>query len=107
MGSTRSIEFDQVWTMKRRVVPTAISVAFDAFSELEDPRIDRTKLHSLMNVLVMAVCGAIAGANGWDELALFARGHIKWFTTFLDMPHGAPSADTFRRVFEGLEPREL
>lgn len=60
-----------------------------------------------MNVLVMALSGALAGATGWDELAWFAQGHLKFFEEFLVVPHGAPSADTFRRVFEVLEPREL
>lgn len=92
--------------MKRKV-PAAIIIAQDVFAQVEDPRIDRTKLHPLMNVLVMALCGAIAGANGWDELALFSRAHIRWFREFLEAPHGAPSADTFRRVFEALDPREL
>jgi hypothetical protein len=55
---------------------------------VEDPRIDRTKLHPLMNVLVMALCGAIAGANGWDELALFARSHADWFATPSSYPMG-------------------
>jgi predicted transposase YbfD/YdcC len=78
-----------------------------AFGAVRDPRIDRTKLHPLLNVLVMALCGAIAGANGWDELAAFARARRKWFAELLDMPNGTPSADTFRRVFEALDPREL
>ncbi|RYG28598.1 MAG: ISAs1 family transposase, partial [Burkholderiales bacterium] len=82
-------------------------MAIDAFEPLEDPRIDRTKRHSLMNVLVMALCSAIAGANGWDEIATFARSRLAWFATVLDTPNGAPSADTFRRVFEALDPREL
>ena len=80
---------------------------YRALDEVGDPRIDRTKLHPLMNVLVMALCGAISGVNGWDELALFARTRQKWFAQALDMPHGTPSADTFRRVFEALDPREL
>jgi predicted transposase YbfD/YdcC len=56
---------------------------------------------------VMALCGAIAGANGWDELAAFARARRSWFAQLLEMPNGTPSADTFRRVFEALDPREL
>jgi predicted transposase YbfD/YdcC len=81
--------------------------AFEAFSSVRDPRIERCKLHPLMNVLVMALSGSLAGATGWDELAMFAKGHLKFFEEFLSVPNGAPSADTFRRVFEVLNPREL
>jgi len=77
----------------------------ETFSRLEDPRIDRTKRHTLVNVLVMALCGSICGAEGWDELADFCEARQRWFETFLDMPNGVPSADTFRRVFERLDPK--
>ena len=60
-----------------------------------------------MNVLVMALCGALSGANGWEELATFAESRLSWFEAVLSVPHGAPSADTFRRVFEAIDPREL
>ena len=93
--------------MKRKTTPAVISIAFESFADVEDPRINRRKLHPLMNVLVMALCGAIAGANGWDELALFARTRLDWFAEFLDVRNGTPSADTFRRVFEVLKPLEL
>jgi predicted transposase YbfD/YdcC len=79
----------------------------ESLGEVEDPRIDRCKLHPLINVLVMALCGSLVGADGWDDLADFADINAKWFETFLDLPHGTPSADTFRRVFEALEPRQL
>src|SRR5690349_17216066 len=55
----------------------------------------------------MALCGSIVGADGWDDLADFSEDNEDWFGTFLDLPHGTPSADTFRRVFEALDPREL
>jgi hypothetical protein len=71
--------------------------AVEALSMVEDPRIDRRKLHPLMNVLVMSLCGAIAGTNGWDELELFAESNTDWFATFLDLPPGTPSAGTSSR----------
>jgi predicted transposase YbfD/YdcC len=92
--------------VKRRT-PIVLKPAVEALSMVEDPRIDRRKLHPLVNVLVMSLCGAIAGTNGWDELELFAESNADWFATFLDLPHGTPSADTFRRVFEAIDPREL
>ena len=75
------------------------------FRPLKDPRVERRKRHSLVNVLVMALCGVIAGADGWEALAVFAKARADWFATFLDMPNGVPCADTIRRVFCALEPR--
>lgn len=92
--------------MKRKP-PIVLEAVIEAFAEVDDPRIDRRKLHPLTNVLVMALCGSLAGADGWDDLALFAEANAGWFGTFLELPHGTPSADTFRRVFEMLDPREL
>ncbi len=75
------------------------------FGTLRDPRVARTRRHALLNVLVMALCGVIAGADGWKQLALFARTRARWFATFLEIPHGVPSADTFRRVLCALRPQ--
>jgi predicted transposase YbfD/YdcC len=85
--------------------PRVFDHIVETFSGLEDPRIERTKRHSLINVLVMALCGTICGAEGWDELVDFCEARRKWFETFLEMPSGIPSADTFRRVFERLDPK--
>lgn len=65
---------------------------------------DRTKLHSLTGILTIAICATICGADGWPDVALFGRSKQKWFGTFLDLPNGIPSHDTFRRVFMLLEP---
>src|SRR5512138_2898852 len=85
--------------------PRAIDHIVETFSGLEDPRIDRTKRHSLVNVLVMALSATIANAEGWDDIVDFCDARRKWFETFLEMPRGIPSADTFRRVFERLDPK--
>jgi predicted transposase YbfD/YdcC len=85
--------------------PPFVSLVCDHFKDLPDPRVERTRLHSLLNVLVMALSGVIAGADGWDDIATFARMQKEWFKTFLDLPAGVPSADTFRRVLSSLEPR--
>jgi predicted transposase YbfD/YdcC len=85
-------------------VPAAIRAIKVTFAPLRDSRVLRTQHHPFINVLVMALCGAICGADGWKGLAHFARAKATWFATFLDMPHGAPSADTFRRVLGALDP---
>jgi predicted transposase YbfD/YdcC len=81
-----------------------LDALLEAFVEVSDPRIDRRKFHPLVNVLTIALFGAICGADGWEALALYAEMHAEFFATFLKMPEGTPSADTFRRVFEALDP---
>ncbi len=65
------------------------------FGTLEDPRIERTKLHPLANVLTIAICAVICGAESWDDIAEFGQARAAWFATFLDLGHGIPSHDTF------------
>lgn len=90
--------------MGRRQPPQSLKLVVEHFKPLKDPRIDRTKLHPLENILVMTLSASISGAEGWDEIARFAEAREEWYATFLDMPGGTPSADTFRRLFERLSP---
>lgn len=90
--------------MSPRRPPRVLDHVVASFASLKDPRIDRTKRHSLVNVLVMALSATIANAEGWDDIVDFCESRQKWFESFLDLPNGIPSADTFRRVFERLDP---
>lgn len=72
------------------------------FASLEDPRIDRTKRHQLLDILVIAICASICGADDWVEVELFGNAKLAWFRTFLELPNGIPSHDTFGRVFARL-----
>jgi predicted transposase YbfD/YdcC len=74
------------------------------FADLQDPRIDRTRLHELLDIVVIAICGVICGAEGWDDIAKYGRAKHDWLKTFLSLPNGIPSHDTFRRVFCLLDP---
>ncbi|ADU61349.1 ISAs1 family transposase [Pseudodesulfovibrio aespoeensis] len=76
-------------------------------SIVKDPRIDRTKKHNLIDILVIAVCAVIANAEGWEDIECFGITREKWLKTFLELPNGIPSHDTFARVFARLEPIEL
>jgi len=69
------------------------------FSKLEDPRIDRQKLHPLMDIIVIAICAVICGAETWVDIENFGKARLEWFKKFLELPNGVPSHDTFGRVF--------
>jgi len=77
------------------------------FSNIIDPRIDRTKRHKLIDILVIAICATICGAEGWEEFELFGQSKLDWFKKFLELPNGIPSDDTFRRVIGRIDPRQF
>jgi predicted transposase YbfD/YdcC len=77
------------------------------FARLEDPRVDRTKRHQLLDILVIAVCGVICGADSWVEIEEFGKAKCAWLRTFLSLPNGIPSHDTFGRVFAALDPKQF
>lgn len=77
------------------------------FSRVKDPRIDRTKRHRLLDIIIIAICGVICGADGWVDIELFGKTKIEWLKTFLKLPNGIPSHDTFGRVFAALNPVEF
>ena len=77
------------------------------FGDLDDPRVDRTKLHKLIDILVIAICAIIAGADSWEDVADFGGAKQAWFKTFLELPNGIASHDTFNRVFARLDAEQF
>ena len=75
------------------------------FAELPDPRVNRRRRHLLGDIVTIAISAVLCGADGWVQVAQFGRCKIKWFRTFLSLPNGIPSHDTFGRVFAALDPR--
>jgi hypothetical protein len=72
-------------------LPLSSGVAlFDYFSELEDPRVARTRKHSLNDILVIAISGVICGIDNWVELEAFGKAKFDWFKSFLALPNGIP-----------------
>ena len=76
----------------------------DHFATLPDPRIERGKLHSLHDMVVIAICGVICGADNWVAIEEFGNAKIDWFRKFLSLDNGIPSHDTFGRIFAALNP---
>ena len=74
------------------------------FGNMEDPREAQGRRHELLDIVVIAICAVICGASGWNDVALFGCGHEPWLATFLRLPHGIPTHDTFGRVFARLAP---
>jgi predicted transposase YbfD/YdcC len=77
------------------------------FRTLEDPRIERTKKHLLLDILVIALCTLLTGGEGFQDMELFGKSKQAWLQTFLTLPHGIPSHDTFGRVFARLKPEHF
>ena len=75
----------------------------DTFSIIKDPRIERTKKHMLRDILLISLCAVISGCDNWVEVVAYAKIKKEWFSTFLDLPNGIPSHDTFTRVFRNID----
>lgn len=84
--------------------PTSIS---EHFAILTDPRVERGKEHLLVDILTITLCAVICGADDWVAVATFGQVKEPWLRTFLTLPNGIPSHDTFGRVFRLLDPDEL
>lgn len=82
-------------------------VIFEHFSIITDPRVERNKIHPLIDIITIAICAVICGADGWADVEEFGNDKIEWFKTFLELPHGIPSHDTFGRVFAMLDAEEF
>jgi len=77
------------------------------FADLSDPRVERTREHLLEEILLITIAAILSGANGWNEIEDYAHSKHAWFQSFLTLPSGIPSHDTFNRVFSALDPEEL
>ena len=77
------------------------------FAELTDPRVERTRRHVLEDIVFIAIAAILCGAGSWDEMERFGKAKKFWLGSFLQLPHGIPSHDTFNRVFQALAPEEL
>jgi predicted transposase YbfD/YdcC len=79
----------------------------DFFKNLEDPRREKCKKHLLLDIVAISVCGVICGADSWNEIEDYGKIKYDWLKTFLVLPYGIPSHDTFNRVFCNLCPEKF
>ncbi len=77
------------------------------FATVEDPRIERTKEHLLLNMIAITICAVICGADSWVEIENYGNAKREWLEQFLALPNGIPSHDTFGRVFARIKPEQL
>ena len=77
------------------------------FGELSDPRTGNAKAHIFLEILIIAILAVICGADGWSDVELFGKNKKNWLKTFLELPKGIPSHDTFGRVFAKIKPAEF
>jgi predicted transposase YbfD/YdcC len=82
-------------------IPTSVTAHFAA---LPDPRVERTKQHRLLDILTIALCATLCGADGFVGMVAFAEAKERWLRAFLPLPGGIPCHDTFGRVFAALDP---
>jgi predicted transposase YbfD/YdcC len=85
-----------------------LNVSFlNHFEALTDPRIERSKEHLLIDIVAIAILAVISGADGWGAIELYGKAKYEWLKSFLELPNGIPSHDTFSRVFARIEPKQF
>ena len=77
------------------------------FADVPDPRREHLRLHTLWDLLAITICAVVAGADTWVDVAKYGQRKLEWLQTFLELPNGIPSHDTFDRVFHLLDPEAL
>lgn len=84
--------------------PSRIESLIECFHEIDDPRINRRKLHLLIDIIVISVCAVICNADTWKDIATWGETHQEWLEGMLELPEGIPSRDTFRRTISRIDP---
>lgn len=89
------------------MIDDAILPLKEHFSGLDDPRAQHSIEHLLLDIVIVTICAVICGADTWVEIENYGLAKQEWLETFLDLPNGIPSHDTFERMFARLRPDQL
>ena len=89
------------------MAPLSLTCLIDQFRTMSDPRMPGKIKHDLAEVVSLAICAVVAGAESWEDIETFARARIDWFKTFMRLDHEIPSEQTFARIFSWLDPRSF
>lgn len=85
----------------------AVQSLVECFENVEDPRVDRTKHHLLIDIMVIAMLAVIANSDKWSDIRIWAETHETWLSTLLELPNGLPSRDTIRRTISRIDPGQF
>jgi hypothetical protein len=88
-------------TKEKPTTPSLIGI----LSIIPDPRVDRTRAHKLIDILVIGLCSMLTFGDDFTDMELFGETKEAWLRSFLELPNGIPSHDTFNRVFSALDPK--
>jgi len=106
-GFSQAVNFQQKHT---DLLPSSniLNTSFlEHFANLNDPRIERSKKHLLKDMIAIAILAIISGADGWVAIEAYGNAKYEWLKSFLELPNGIPSHDTFSRVFARIEPQHF
>jgi predicted transposase YbfD/YdcC len=91
----------------KTIEASRIAALEEYFASLPDPRIERCRRHKLIDIVTIAICTLVCGGEGFTDMEEFGHARRQWLETFLELPNGIPSHDTFGRLFARLNPREF
>lgn len=89
------------------MLPSPLASFQSHFATIEDPRVERTRRHELLDIIVIAVCAVICGADDWVDVEAWGNAKLDWLRNYLPLPNGIPSHDTFGDVFVRLKPEQF
>ena len=99
--------FDYICLIIKQIKVLEKSDLRQYLSSMKDPRLERKRLHQLEDIVFITIAAVISGAESWNDIELYGKTKKEWLTSFLTLPNGIPSHDTFNRFFAALDPKEF